>query len=238
MPSPTMYATRAQLYARGIRAELLVAPSRTVEAVDATGDTLTMPGHGLATDDVVEFALGYQATAPGGLAVGTVYYAKPIADSDDLIQLAASKGGAAIDITSTGSGILTLRKQLGAIIDDVLLAVSGDVDEALVNYGSPLTTWPPSVTNVVCALAAEELAIVQGLLRPDYDKSADRLIGRAEWARKQLARWRDGGEPLRGFPAVVDQTPDVLEDATIVIDGPGVPNWIESDDDSGLAVIP
>ena len=73
-------------------------------AVDPALDQFNIPGHGWplnrkvrATTDGVIF---------GGAVVGQTYYVKPV-DTDNL-QLAASAGGAAIDITDIGSGNHTL----------------------------------------------------------------------------------------------------------------------------------
>lgn len=214
-PTPTAYATRDQLFARGLRAEMLIPPARTVEGVDPDADTLRIPGNGYPTDGPLELVANAFATVPGGLNADQVYYAKPVTDSDSLIQLAETPGGDAIDINDTGAGLLTIQHQLGAIIDASLLANSGRVDEALVNYASPLTTWPPIVTTTVLQLAAWDLVGARGLLRPDFAESARFYERQAEVAEAQLKDWKDRGGVLLGFPYVNDQTPGQLEDATV-----------------------
>jgi hypothetical protein len=234
--TPTAYVTRDQLFALAMRADMLIPPARVVEGVDTTADTLRVRANGYPVDAPLELVLNGFATVPGGLAAGTIFYAKPVPNSDDLVQLAAAPGGPAIDITSAGAGVMSLAMQLGQVIDEAALVVSGLIDEALVNYGSPLVTWPPSVTLVAARLLAELLAVTRGLLRPDFAQSADHIVRMADLARKQLSRWQDGGEPLRGFPTVVDQTPDVLENATQIVDDNNTPNWLPDDPNVGASI--
>ena len=64
----------------------------------ASSDTIYSASHGYNDDDPVAFAWG---SAPGGLSIGTVYY---VVNADtDSFQVAATPGGAAIDLTS-GAG--------------------------------------------------------------------------------------------------------------------------------------
>lgn len=68
---------------------------------DAAADTLTGEGHALADDDRVVLS-NTGGTLPGGLSAPGNYYAVGV--SGDAFQVSASSGGAAIDITSVGSG--------------------------------------------------------------------------------------------------------------------------------------
>lgn len=67
-----------------------------------TTDRITLAGHGFAAGDELRLVAG---TAPGGLALNTTYFVvNPTADD---FQLAATLGGAPIDlITSAGSGLV------------------------------------------------------------------------------------------------------------------------------------
>lgn len=71
---------------------------------DATNDILEAPGHGFSnTNTVVVWAVpGY--TLPTGLAEGTVYHVRDVTTDD--FKLAATPGGAAIDISAVGSGFV------------------------------------------------------------------------------------------------------------------------------------
>lgn len=71
---------------------------------DAAQDTLTSTAHGLANNqDVI---LRSSGALPGGLATDTRYWIRDAAT--DTLKLTSTPGGAAIDITSAGSGTHTL----------------------------------------------------------------------------------------------------------------------------------
>lgn len=76
-------------------------------AIDTAGDKLTI-GQAYVTGDQVK--LSTTGTMPGGLTAGTAYYA--INSGSGTIKLATSlanaNAGTAIDITTTGAGVLTL----------------------------------------------------------------------------------------------------------------------------------
>ncbi|MEU9921875.1 hypothetical protein AB0H51_11360 [Streptomyces griseoluteus] len=74
--------------------------AHAVATADATGNTLTSAGHGLATGArVLVYSLMDEAL-PGGLTEGTVYYV--VGATTNAFQLSATSGGAAIDLTSGG----------------------------------------------------------------------------------------------------------------------------------------
>lgn len=68
---------------------------------DASTDRLTQTAHGLIAGSEVRIV---QGTAPGGLVLNTTYFVVNPTAND--FQLSASLGGAPIDITSAGSGIV------------------------------------------------------------------------------------------------------------------------------------
>lgn len=75
--------------------------------VDLANDRLLCEGHGLANDDRVVCLVG----APGGLAVGTTYWVVGVTAGDpDYLQVSATQGGAAIDLTSQAAAGATLSK--------------------------------------------------------------------------------------------------------------------------------
>lgn len=71
---------------------------------DATNDTLEAPSHGFSNAQMVVVWTVPGVALPTGLAEGTVYHVRD-ATTDDL-KLAATAGGAAIDITAVGAGML------------------------------------------------------------------------------------------------------------------------------------
>ena len=78
-----------------------VAGYATPFTVNATTNVLTATGHPIATGDVVRLC-NTGGALPAGLSTNTNYYA--IGVSGDTLQLSATSGGSAIDITGTGTG--------------------------------------------------------------------------------------------------------------------------------------
>jgi hypothetical protein len=74
---------------------------------DATANTLKRTAHGFVNGDVVQILSGTQLgipyMGPGGLAMGTNYFVVT-ANTDDF-QLSLTSGGAAIDLTTAGTGV-------------------------------------------------------------------------------------------------------------------------------------
>lgn len=64
----------------------------------ASDDYLYSPAHGYSDTQKVVF---FNGTVPGGLVEGTVYFVRD--SSADRFKVAATSGGAAIDLTSSGS---------------------------------------------------------------------------------------------------------------------------------------
>jgi len=78
-----------------------VAGYATPFNVNATTNVLTATGHPIATGDVVRLC-NTGGALPAGLSTNTNYYV--IGVSGDTLQLSATSGGSAIDITGTGTG--------------------------------------------------------------------------------------------------------------------------------------
>lgn len=68
-------------------------------------DILRSPAHGMVLDDQVRLRAVQGFSIPTGLVEGTTYFARTILT--DSLQLAASAGGAVIDLTSNGAGFMT-----------------------------------------------------------------------------------------------------------------------------------
>ena len=90
----------------------LLGPYKTFlpGAVDTAADTISIPSHGLSTDDLVRFGnvggtafsiVGSPLTLLAGLNAQPFYAIKV---DNDTIQLSLSVGGAALDLTAAGTG--------------------------------------------------------------------------------------------------------------------------------------
>ena len=87
--------------------------SRTIDAVDAAADRLTVSGHGLANDDKVMITADTGATLPTGLSGTAIYYAKAI--DANLIELYQEEAlTTKVTWPDTGSGSLRLRYANGS----------------------------------------------------------------------------------------------------------------------------
>ena len=83
--------------------------------VDASTDTITVTGHGLANGDAIVLTADAGSTLAGGLTAGTLYYAANI--TTDTFQVStASDGSAIVNITSAGSGNMRLRYAAGKLV--------------------------------------------------------------------------------------------------------------------------
>jgi hypothetical protein len=67
-------------------------------------DVLTVPGHSLVVDDKVAVIAIPGATLPTGVAEGTIYFVKTVSGND--ITLSATQGGATLDLTTVGAGLI------------------------------------------------------------------------------------------------------------------------------------
>jgi hypothetical protein len=67
-------------------------------------DVLTAPGHTLVNDDQVRVMPIPGATLPTGLSAGTTYFV--ISVSGDTFSLSTTQGGAAVNITASGAGLI------------------------------------------------------------------------------------------------------------------------------------
>lgn len=67
-------------------------------------DTITVPGETYVVDQRVAFIPAPGSSLPAGMTEGTVYFVKTVAGED--ITISATSGGAAINLTATGSGLI------------------------------------------------------------------------------------------------------------------------------------
>lgn len=83
-------------------------------------DTITCTAHGFNDADPVRVFADPSATLPTGLAVGTVYYVRDSALNT--FKLAATVGGAAIDLTSDGTGTLRVGADVELLLGSAIAA--------------------------------------------------------------------------------------------------------------------
>lgn len=133
------------------RLEDLIGAFKVIDSVDPTTDLITSVGHGFVLNDPVRLTT-VGGTIPGGLSAGVVYYARDI--GADTFGLAASAGGALVNVTSAGSGALyawPVVDGLGALF-------------APASSPSGIALPAGSIRSQIAALASSMAVIVTNLL--------------------------------------------------------------------------
>lgn len=123
-------------------------PGRLVADVETATEIMTLDGHGFAEDAALVFRAESGGSLPAPLVAGTTYYAIPLGDST--FSVAASAGGAAIDLTTAGSSIVVT----GSLPwDAVIEEASAIIDDVLIAQAVPLDPVPAIVKRVAAQLA-------------------------------------------------------------------------------------
>lgn len=205
-----LYCSRADVTAR-LPPGTVVSPAGMMASCLASTDVLTYDGHGLETDDEVTVRAASAGTLSAPLVAGTVYYAIRLTNST--FKLAASAGGAALNITSDGVEMVVTREPK---FDDVIEFVSRWADTFLPAHVVPLTApIHPLVRGVVADVSAKRILNANG-----QDSAA---VTAAELAGKAILERFAAGMPLRGGTA---QTPSNLAiTATSVSSGSDPRGW-------------
>ena len=130
-----------------------------ITSVDTSGDTLTLAAHGFSNGDPVVLVPAGGATLPAPFVVGVTYYAKSVTSTT--FQLGATAVGAALDITTTGSGAFYAAKRTTANLYGVaLLAAAANAFSGLMTIAGSLTVTGAAAFGA--ALSAVGLASFPG----------------------------------------------------------------------------
>ena len=190
----------------------VVSPAGMVASCLASTDVLTYDGHGLETDtEVTVRAAEVGGTLAAPLVAGTVYYAIRLSNAS--FQLAATAGGAAINITSNGVEMTVIREPQ---FDDAIEEASRWADDILPAHAVPLTA-PINiiVRRAVAAVAAKYIL--------NFNGQHSAAVKEAELESKAKLERHAKGMPLRGGTA---QTPTNLAvTATSVSSGSDPRGW-------------
>jgi hypothetical protein len=205
--------TRAQFFALGLPAESCTAPARALANVFAADNVFELAGHGFSDGDLVRFtATGDTPLAPAALPAplsGAVLY-EAVVLGGDLFQVRPQGGGAVINITDAGAGVISTIADNMAKLDLILELVARWVDDHAIPYRPPDETqqgWPPeSFVRAGCKIAALDFATNVRAASPTY--SIDEVRKEAEAMQAWLNKLREG-KPLAVPP--VDATPAVPE---------------------------
>lgn len=209
----TAYATRRDVYRFGLPRGTLGSASRLVASSQASSDVLTLEDHGFETDDELLLRAVEGGTLSAPLVEGTTYYAIRLTDST--FKLAATAGGAAINLTTDGVSMLVA---IALPFDDVLEFYSRFVDAFLPAHLVPLVAddlgkFPTVVTATVAELAAKKLQILSGVTSVS--------ITEAEVAAKAQLERCAKGIPLRDARATASANLAVTASASSASDPRG-----------------
>lgn len=179
----------------------------------ASTDVLTYDGHALETDDEVTVRAASAGTLSAPLVAGTVYYAIRLTNAT--FKLAASAGGAALNITSDGVEMVVTREPK---FNDVIEFVSRWADTFFPAHAVPLVApIHPLVRGVVADVSAKRVLNANG------QHSA--AVKEAELDGKAILERHAAGMPLRGGTA---QTPTNLAITATSVSSGGDPRGFGS----------
>lgn len=183
------YCEQSDLYSYGLPRGGLSNPARLVDRTSASADTFTLDQHALSDGDPVQFRAESGGTLPDPIVEGTEYFA--IYVNDNVFQVSATLGGAAVTLTTAGEDVLvTANLPIAAAID----WASELINDMLPAHIVPLTAPYPAMITMVCAqLAAGKLMANQGNGPTD-------LAETVKYAQARLERWGKG-VPIRGTNA-------------------------------------
>ncbi len=178
------YATIETLYRHGVPRGALTSPARLIASASASTNRLELEGHALAEEAVCTLSVDPGGVLPAPLQALTPYYAKLVdlgggVVSESLFELSASAGGAAIDLTTSGTAPFRMHISLIPTALTKIEYASRLVDGFAIAHEVPFVEpFPIEVVELVSKRAAVELLFaVRKLSVDDYD----RLV--SIWAR-------------------------------------------------------
>ncbi len=185
-----LYCSRTDVNRR-IPLGSIVSPAGIVASSIAATNVITFDGHGLETDDEVTVRALEGGTLSAPFVEGTVYFARRLTNAT--FSLAATAGGAVIDITTNGVSMMVTKEPL---YDEHIEFYSRWADAFLPAHLVPLGRTEavhPTVKGIVAELTARKLLNIGG------QDSA--LLAAAELANKAMLERFAKGLPLRGAAA-------------------------------------
>jgi hypothetical protein len=176
---------------------------------NASTDLLTGTAHTRVNGDKVR--LTTTGTLPGNLAVNTDYFVRDVSGST--FKLALTSGGAAIDITSTGTGVHSLGTQVTGIVADRIYYSRADQ-----NPTDPYITY-----RTISETRNHHLSAPDGLVRSRiqfdiYASSPANIVNGIEALRHCLDGY-DKGMGTEALDVRLVLMEDVVDDVSIPVHG-------------------
>jgi hypothetical protein len=179
------YCDLADLFAYGLPRGALRNAGRLVGSVDVATNTIELDVHGLASGSPFSLRAEAGGLLPSPLVSGTLYYAVPV--SEARFSVAATAGGGAIDLTTTGSRVVMVADLPEAAVREW---ASRLVDDMLSGHVVPLVAPYPEIVRMTTAeLSAGRLLALAGLQSKSLAEITDAAHLRlARWSRGALVR--------------------------------------------------
>jgi hypothetical protein len=159
-----------------------VALQLPIRQATASGSTITLAAHGLATGDEVQVRAQSGGVLPTGIAAGTTYYW--IRLSSDTGQLAATSGGAAISLSTTGTVPWGVYSLPDAAIAAAITASSRIVDANCDSHGGYADYF---IRQATAKIAVSEIA---RRLANEYRWGLDAIQAAVDGSRDAIALLR------------------------------------------------
>lgn len=184
----TAYCVQADVY-RFVPPGALQVAGRLLSSASTSAESMTLAGHGLRDDQALLFRAESGGSLPSPLVAGTTYYARVL--TPDTFQVAATPGGSAINLTSSGSNVVCVAPLQW---DDWIAECSAMVEQTMVAHTVPLLNPDDSIPEPVRMYTAALLAM-RALAHVGADTAA--VQRPLEYWAKQVEKWGKG-VPLRG----------------------------------------
>lgn len=177
----TDYCTPADVYSFGLPRGSVANPGRVAASALSTTNAVTLDLHGFSADDPVTLRSEAGGNLPAPLVEGTTYYVS--APTDNTFKLAASTGGAVIDLTTDGENVVVIPK---FTLPDAIRFASEVMTDMMPAHVMPLEApFPPIVVMTCAELSASKMASMVG-------GTSVALAATVDAAQKRLERWGKG----------------------------------------------
>lgn len=175
----------ADVYRFGAPRGSLGSVSRLVSSVDADADAIELDEHGFEDGLEVRFRAEAGGSLPSPLVEGTAYFARVL--DVHRFQVAATSGGAAIDLTTEGETVLVLEPSpLPAAIDWATAIIEDMLPAHIVPLEAP---YPPVLVATCAELATGKALSKRGLATETLSDMLDKAHARvSRWARGAVVR--------------------------------------------------
>lgn len=223
MPAFTAYATRRDIFALGLRAEVFASRARAVESVDAATAVFRLSSHGF--DDglpLINFVVTGSASLgrptvllPTGLSSTVVYEPSAYQGSGNLFTVAPVDGSTITSLVNAGTGTFSVEADIGPTLDAICADESAQINNSLTGHSPPILVdpstgrYPAILVGVTARRAALRARLVLGLSNPEYVASFAPLEAGEAADNARLEEWINGRTIL---PLPLDQTPGVPDD--------------------------